>query len=168
MADGSFEVNGRAVDAGDFALILAGALAVEGRFVGESFVAVQPYVEGREAALQPVADPSRQWLWPIGIAFALGLVACYRSFWGGLAGAFRRRRARSRAEETPASASAHFAPLARQEEVNETEPAPTGAATVVLRAVLGSALVVARVLGRVTLAVLRLLWAGVEEIRSSR
>jgi hypothetical protein len=57
--------HGRVVEAGDFALILAGALAVEGRAIGPSFVAVQPYVEGREAALQPITDPSRGWLWPL-------------------------------------------------------------------------------------------------------
>lgn len=170
VADGVVQVTGRTVDAGDFPLILAGALAVEGRWVGDRFVAVQPYVEGREAALQPVADNARPWLWPIGLGVLFALFAGWRRFLPGLR--LRPRRmpqvARASASARPA-ASAHFAPLPLQEEVAESE-GPTAAdrlragAVVVLRA--GAAAV--RLVGRGIAALVRLLWAGVEEIRSSR
>jgi hypothetical protein len=166
LGDGTVEVNGRAVDAGDFPLILAGALATEGRFVGETFVAVEPYLHGREAALQPIVDPSLHWLWPVGAGVLLALLAALRRFLPGLLGA---PRPAPRPAHAPRPASAHFAPLPPQEEVAATEAPDAGAR---LRAGIAVAIgLVANTLRHVlrgTAALLRLLWAGVEEIRSPR
>jgi hypothetical protein len=122
VADGVVEVTRTHRRCGRLPLILAGALAVEGRWVGDRFVAVQPYVEGREAALQPVADPSRPWLWPIGLGVVFALFAGWRRFLPGLRLRPRPapRAARASASARPA-ASAHFAPLPLQEEVAERE-----------------------------------------------
>jgi hypothetical protein len=168
-ADGTVLVNGRVVDGGDFALILAGALAVEGRFVGERFVAVQPYVEGREAALQPVADPTMAWLWPIGIALLLAMLATYRGVLTGVRFGLRRRPpVAARRPSAAAVASAHFAPLPRQEEVNDLEQSAGRSGAAAFATALAAAAAAIRLLARGTRAVLRLVWAGVEEIRSPR
>ncbi len=170
LSDGVVQVTGRAVDPGDFPLILAGALAVEGRWVGDRFVAVQPYPEGREAALQPVTDRSRQWLWPIGLGVLLALLAGWRRFLPGAR--LLPQRAPKIAGAPPSTrtmASAHFAPLPLQEDVAESG-GPTAAdrlragALVTLRA----ATAAVRLLVRGIAGLLRLVWAGVEEIRSSR
>jgi hypothetical protein len=167
-ADGSVEVNGRVVDGGDFALVLSGALAAEGRHVGESFVAVRPYLEGRETALQPVAEPPLAWLWLIALAVLLGLAASYRHFFGDFRFGFRRAaEAAPRAAAAP-SPSPHFQPIPRQEELAASEPAAARPALTALVAGAGLALAVLRVVFRLTAGLLRLLWAGVEEIRSPR
>jgi hypothetical protein len=168
LADGAVEVNGRVVDSGDFALVLSGALAAQGRHVGESFVAVRPYVDGREAALQPVARPPLAWLSLIALAVLLGLAASYRHFFGGVRLGFRRA-----AEAAPRSAAApslspHFQPLPRQEELAASEPEPARPALTALMAGAGLALAAVRLVLRLTAGLLRLLWAGVEEIRSPR
>jgi hypothetical protein len=116
------EVNGRVVEAGDFALILAGALAVEGRAIGPRFVAVQPYVEGREAALQPITDQSRLWLWPLGLALVFALAARWRRFAGSIRFVPRPAPQAPRpAAPAPRCGLPHFAPLTRQEDVNDPE-----------------------------------------------
>jgi hypothetical protein len=168
-ADGTVLVNGRVVDGGDFALILAGALAVEGRFVGERFVAVQPYVEGRDAALQPVADPTMAWLWPIGIALLLAMLATYRGVLTGVRfGLHRRPPVAARRPSAATVASARFAPLPRQEEVNDLEQSAGRSGAAAFATALAAAAAAIRLLARGTRAVLRLVWAGVEEIRSPR
>jgi hypothetical protein len=170
VGDGAVEVNGRVVEAGDFALILAGALAVEGRAIGPRFVAVQPYVEGREAALQPITDPSRLWLWPLGLALVLALAASYRRFAGSIRFVPRLGAGTPRpAAPAPRAASPHFAPLTRQEDVNDPE-APVAGERILAGAgaALGLAVTAARLLLRGAAALLRLLWAGVGELRSPR
>jgi hypothetical protein len=166
LGGGVVEVNGRAVDAGDFPLVLAGALATEGRHVGERFVAVEPYVDGREAALQPVSDPSRHWLWPVGAGILLALLGTVRRFQPRLLGPVRPA---PRPVRSHRPASAHFAPLPLQEEVAAMEAAD---AAMRLRACLATAARVLTAALRLTLrgtaAFLRLLWAGFEEIRSPR
>ena len=166
LGDGTFEVNGRAVDAGDFPLILAGALASEGGFVGEKFVAVEPYILGREAALQPLVDPSLHWLWGVGAGAALAVLAAVRRFLPGLLGA---PRPVPRAAHAPRPASPHFPPIPAQEEVAATEAPDAGAR---LRAGIAAALGLAGnaailVLRRIA-ALVRQLRAGVGEIRSPR
>jgi hypothetical protein len=166
LGDGTVEVNGRAVDAGDFPLILAGALATEGRFVGERFVAVEPYLDGREAALQPIVDPSLHWLWGVGAGAALALLAAVRRFLPGLFGA---PRPAPRAAHTPRPASPHFPPLSAQEEVAATEAADAGARLRAgIAAALGFAANSARLLLRGIAALFRQFRAGVGEIRSPR
>jgi hypothetical protein len=168
ITDGGVEVNGRVVDSGDFALVLSGALAAEGRHVGDRFVAVRPYLEGREAALQPVQAPPLTWLWLIALAVLLGLAASYRHFFGGLRLGFRRAAdAAPRSAAAPA-ASPHFPPLPLQEELVASEPAAARLALTALVAGAGLALAVLQVVLRLTLGLLRLVWAGVEEIRSPR
>jgi hypothetical protein len=163
---GVVEVNGRAVDAGDFPLILAGALATEGRYVGEKFVAVQPYLDGREAALQPIVDPSLHWLWPVGAGVVLALLAAVQRFLPGLLGT---PPTVPRRQPAPRPVSAHFAPLPLQEDMTAAED-PDSAAR--LRAAVATAMgLIAgtlRLVLRGTASALRLFRAGVEEIRSPR
>jgi hypothetical protein len=165
LGDGTVEVNGRAVDAGDFPLILAGALATEGSYVGEKFVAVQPYLDGREAALQPIVDPSLHWLWPVGAGVLLALLAAVRRFLPGLLPVPHTAPVAQRRPPV----SAHFAPLPLQEEVTASE-APDAAARI--RAAFASAMgIIAgllRLILRGTASALRLFRAGVEEVRSPR
>ena len=168
LADGAVEVNGRVVDSGDFALVLSGALAREGRHVGERFVAVRPYLEGREAALQPVAQPPQTWLLLIALAVILGLAASYRHFFGGLRLGFRRAADGVPRSAAAPAASPHFPPLPRQEELAASEPAVARPAFAALMAGAGLALVALRAVLRLTAGLLRLVWAGVEEIRSPR
>ena len=168
LEGGAVRVNGRVVDSGDFALVLSGALAVEGRHVGERFVAVRPFLEGREAALQPVTDPSRTWLWPMALALVLALLASYIRFGGGLRPASRRPAAPAPRAPAGPVVSAHVPPLPRQEEVNEPDPAPGLTARAVLVAGAGLAVTAGRILLRLTAGLVRLVWAGVEEIRSPR
>lgn len=166
LGDGIVEVNGRAVDAGDFPLILAGALATEGGFVGKAFVAVEPYIHGREAALQPIVDPSLHWVWGVGAGVVLTLLAGVRRFLPGLLGAPAPAPRPARA---PRPSSPHFPPLPAQEEVAATEAPDAGTR---LRAGIAAALSLAangaRFILRGTAALFRLLWAGVGEIRSPR
>jgi hypothetical protein len=170
IGDGLVEINGRAVEAGDFALILAGALAAEGRVMGPSFVAVQPYVEGRDAALQPVADPSRSWLWPMVLGLALALASGYRRFAGNVRFVPRLGGSAPRAPApAPGAASARFAPLPRQEEVNVPEDPVAGERILAGgAAALAAAVAAARLALRGAAALLRLLRAGVGELRSPR
>lgn len=168
LVDGAVEVNGRVVDSGNFALVLSGALAAEGRHVGKSFVAVRPYLEGREAALQPVAQPPLTWLWLIALAVLLALAASYRHFFRGLRLGFRRAADAAPRSGAVPSSSPHFAPLPRQEELAASEPAAARPALTALVAGAGLALAALRVVLRLTAGLLRLLWAGVEEIRSPR
>lgn len=168
LQDGIVMVNGRVVDSGDFGLVLSGALAVDGRFVAERFVAVRPYFEGREAALQPIAQLPRTWLVPMFVALFLAILAGYRQFGGGLRLRFRRPAVPAARPSARPAASAHFPPLPRQEEVNELEPPRSGAIMVALVAAANVAVVAGRMLLRVTAGLLRLVWAGVEEIRSPR
>lgn len=168
--DGTVLVNGRVVDASDFALVLSGALAVQGRHVGERFVAVRPYLEGREAALQPVTDPPLTWLWPIAFAVFLVLAASYRGLLVGRLRSLRGRRAADAMVRPAATAvaSPHFQPLPRQEEIAGSEPVSTGSALAALTLAAGLALAALRLVFRLLVGLLRLLWAGVEEIRSPR
>jgi hypothetical protein len=168
LGDGIVMVNGRVVDSGDFGLVLAGALAVQGRHVGERFVAVRPYLDGREAALQPVANPPRTWLWPLGLALLLALAASYRQFGGGLRLGFRRPAAPAPRPAAAPVVSAHFPPLPRQEEVNDRGSEPGRSVWAAIMAGAGIAMTAARILLRLTAGLLRLVWAGVEEIRSPR
>jgi hypothetical protein len=168
ITDGGVEVNGRVVDSGDFALVLSGALAAEGRHVGDRFVAVRPYLEGREAALQPVQAPPLTWLWLIALAVLLGLAASYRHFFGGLRLGFRRAADTAPRSAAAPAASPHFPPLPLQEELVASEPAAARLALTALVAGAGLALAVLQVVLRLTLGLLRLVWAGVEEIRSPR
>jgi hypothetical protein len=176
ISDGVVEVNGRIVDHGRFDLILAGALAVEGRAIGDRFVAVRPYVEGREAALQPIAAPARHWLWPLAAALALAVAATYRRFWSGIrlprrAGPPSReapRPAATAAVSATGAKSAHFAPLKRQEDVTATEDAPAGGLLAALAVAAGLAGRALRGLFRLAGASLRGLRDGVGEIRSPR
>lgn len=166
LGDGIVEVNGRAVDADGFPLILAGALATEGGFVGKTFVAVEPYIHGREAALQPIVDPSLQWLWAAGTGLFLALLAGVRRFLPGLVGTSRPA---PRPADAPRPASAHFAPLPAQEEVAATEASDAGARLRAgLAAAVGLLATAAGLVLRGMAALLRLLWAGVAEIRSPR
>jgi hypothetical protein len=165
LGDGIVEVNGRAVDAGDFPLILAGALATEGRFVGARFVAVEPYLDGRDAALQPIVDPSLHWLWGVAAGVLLALVAAVRRFVPGLLRAPRPAPAVSRR----APASPHFPPLPAQEEVAATEAPDVGARLRAgVAATLGVVANAIRFILRGTAALVRLFRAGVGEIRSPR
>lgn len=168
---GEVAVNGREIDAGDFELILAGALAAEGRSIGERFVAVRPFVEGREAALQPVADPGRMWLLPLAAAFALALGAVRARLPFGAA--LRRRGAaapvpapRMTTGPAPGTKAAQFAPLPRQEEVSAAEESAPALGT--LLAVLAAAVAGLRAALRGGLALARIVRAGVGELRSPR
>jgi hypothetical protein len=166
LGDGTVEVNGRAIDGGEFPLILAGALATEGGFVGETFVAVEPYIHGREAALQPIVDPSLHWLWGVGAGVVLTLLAGVRRFLPGLIGAPAPAPRPARA---PRPASPHFPPLPAQEEVAATEAPDAGVRLRAgIAAAIGFAANTARLVLRGTAALLRLFRAGVEEIRSPR
>lgn len=169
VEEGHVAVNGREIDAGDFELILAGALAVEGRSVGERFVAVEPYVHGREAALQPVADPGHMWLLPLAAAFGFAVAAFRRSLWGG--GFLPRRRA-AKAVEPPSrvapvagTKAAHFTPLPRQEEVNEAD-VPAGPGVTVM--LVGFLAVGLRAAFRGAAGLVRVVRDGVVELRSPR
>jgi hypothetical protein len=167
--DGHVAVNGREIDAGDFELLLAGALAVGGRSVGDRFVAVEPYLDGREAALQPVADAGHMWLLPILAAFGLALGAFRRSLGGGVV--LRRRRAatavepRPRVAPAPGTKAAHFTPLPRQEEVNEADVPAGPGVTAMLLGLLAAAL---RAALRGAAGLLRVVRDGVVELRSPR
>lgn len=172
-ADGLVAVNGRTVPAGDFELVLAGALAVTGRSIGDSFVAVRPFLEGREAALQPVADPGRSWLWPLVAAWILTVGGVYRSVWGGVP--MRRRPGPAASEAFPPTAApaagskaSAFAPLTRQEEVNDADGAAPAGLIAAIGTTAGLLLAASRAGFRGVVALLRLLRAGVGELRSPR
>jgi hypothetical protein len=173
ISEGVVEVNGRVVDHGDFDLILAGALAVEGRSIGKRFVAVRPYLDGRETALQPIANPSMHWLWPLAAALALSVAATYRRFWSGIRLPRPARRPNGEALRPATTAgsgvkSAHFAPLTRQEDVNEVEEAARGGVLTALAGAIGLAGRALCLVARVAGASLRFLRDGVGELRSPR
>ena len=84
-----------------------------------------------------------------------------------LAGALLRAGIAPRSGAVPSS-SPHFAPLPRQEELAASEPAAARPTLTALVAGAVLALAALRVVLRLTAGLLRLLWAGVEEIRSPR
>lgn len=177
LPDGTVEVNGRVVDAGRFELILAGALAVEGGAIGERFVAVRPYLNGREAALQPAQAPARHWLWPLAAALGLAILAACGKCRDRIrpapvtASGPAERGAPARPAAPSSAKAAHFAPLKPQEDVTGAEPpAPSAAATAL--ALLARAIALAvralRLLARGAAASVRFLREGVGELRSPR
>lgn len=172
-ADGLVTVTGRSVDPGDFELVLSGALAVEGRSIGDRFIAVQPYMEGREAALQPLTDPPRTWLVPVLASFILTLGAGYGGAWRG-AWDSRRRRAAAAAAPAPAASramgpkAAAFAPLPRQEEVTAATDPGQGRAVATVSVLLGFAVTVLRAALRGGASLFRLVRTGVADLRSPR
>jgi hypothetical protein len=106
------EVNGQRVEAGDYTLMLAGALAARGAQFGSGFVAVRPFSEGRAVALQPNVNPSRAWIWVLGTAGALVAVAAWRAFWpSAWAGLVTGRRAEPRQPVAAPPRTGPFAPL---------------------------------------------------------
>lgn len=153
---GWVEVNGVEADAGPFRLMLAGALAAEGRSLGPRTVVLRPFVEGREAALQPPANPHAAWGWLALAALGLGLAAAFVD----------ARGVRSAAKGAPhvsraPVASTRFAPLPRQEE--------DGAGRIhAVRGALAVGWSVSVRLSRALAAGLRHVWAGIGEIRSPR
>ena len=118
LGDGAVEVNGRAVDAGDFPLILAGALATEGGYVGRE-------VRGRAALSRRArgrAPAHRRSLAALALGggggFLLALLAGVQRFLPGL---LRSRPSRAAPGSRAAPVSAHFAPLPLQEDMTATE-----------------------------------------------
>jgi hypothetical protein len=115
---GRIEVNGREADAGPFGLMLAGALAAEGRALGARATVIRPFAAGREAALQPPAHPPLGWA--LMLLAALGLLAA------GLVLEARDMAPPARRAPAPArapAASGRFAPLP-QEMDDDDLPAP--------------------------------------------
>jgi hypothetical protein len=113
-----------------------------------------------------VAAPPRTWAWPLGAALLLAIAASYRRFGSGLRLGLRRPPAPCARPAAPPVASAHFPPLTRQEEI--AAPAPGRGAWDGLAGAARIALAAARLLLRLTAGFLRIVWAGVEEIRSPR
>ena len=68
-------VNGERVAAGDLALVVTGAMAADGSGLAEDFVAIAPYVNGRQAALSPPPSTGLQSIlfWS-GFLLALGAI----------------------------------------------------------------------------------------------
>ncbi len=150
---GWVELNGVEADAGPFRLMLAGALAAEGRALAARVTVVSPFPGGRAAALRPPARPPLGWA--LFLSAALGFLAA------GLVLEARRpapaaRRASGQAR-TPV-ASGRFAPLPPEEDDIPAEGASTSSAA--------RALVRAGTAGLLGLA--RALRTGLCEIRSSR
>lgn len=81
LPEGAVEVSGFAEDPGPYLFMLAGALAAEDRALGPRFVAVRPFIEGREAALAPVVPPSPAWA-RFALASAGFLVAAVAAYLG--------------------------------------------------------------------------------------
>ena len=68
-------VNGERVPPGDLALVVAGAMAADGSRLAEEFVAIEPYVNGRQAALSPPPSSGLQsTLFWSGFLLALGAI----------------------------------------------------------------------------------------------
>jgi hypothetical protein len=108
---GWVEVNGVETDAGPFRLMLAGALAADGRALGARVTVLRPFLDGREAAFQPPASPARAWAWLATVALGFALAAVYVEV-RGLPPVPKATSAGPRASVV----SARFAPLPQQED----------------------------------------------------
>ena len=114
LPEGSVEVAGFAEDAGPFLFMLAGALAAEGRTLGPRFVAVRPFLEGREAALAPAGPPPRTWIWFAVASVTFLFVVAAAHFGACCVGTLKRLRGRAPLPEPVPTE--HFPPLHLQED----------------------------------------------------
>ena len=157
---GWVEVNGIEADAGDFRLMLAGALAAEGRTLGARATVVRPFVGGREAAFQPPVPPSRPWAWFLTLALGLVLAAIFAD----ARGVPTEARARTHGPRSPV-VSTRFAPL---QHLEDDEPVRRPAAWHALRMAAGTARSALAGLARLSVAAVRTVWQGIEGLRSPR
>lgn len=134
------EINGAAQDPGGFALMIDGALSVSNMELAEPFLTVHPFEQGREAFMRhaaPVTEKGRYFFWT---ALGVTLLALLLSLSGfgpkdERARIYESERAQGRKWSKGPRSSAHFDPLASQEEVtaediaeNAPEPSRVGLA----------------------------------------
>lgn len=153
-------VNGLETGAGQFPLMLAGALAAQGRSLAPRPVIIQPFVDGREAALQPATDPRLAWAWLASAALILALAAAFVDVRGVPSTATMARDA----SRTPV-VSTRFAPLPQQE---EDGPAGFHAVRRAVQRAAAAGLAASVRTSRAVGALVRLVRAGIGEIRSPR
>lgn len=114
-------VNGERVVPGDLALVVTGAMAADGSRLAQDFVAIAPFVNGRQAALSPPPSSGLQTvLFWSGFLLALGAIAL--SIRGNLedadgAGERRAKEARRMTGTTP-KARSRFQSLPTQDELH--------------------------------------------------
>lgn len=156
---GWVEVGGIEADAGDFGLMLAGALAAEGRSLAARATVVRPFVGGREAAFQPPAHQPRLWAWFLTAALGLVLTAIFAD----APGAWRLGRTKAPDLRKPVDPG-RFAPL---QHVEDDESAGRSAVQV-LRSATGAAWSALAGLARLATAAVRAVWQGIEGLRSPR
>lgn len=118
------EIGGFGARHGDFELMLAGALSVQGLQLADRPVVVRPFLGSREAALALPAQSSGWWLWCLSAASMFVALAGYRGLWAAPRALARERlyeqeRAQARGRAHRPVSSTHFQPLPSQDEVNE-------------------------------------------------
>lgn len=167
------DVGGVADRAGDFELMVAGALSVQGMRLADRALVVRPFVTSRQAAFRIPENPPRLWLWCLSLASLFVALAGYRGLWAAPRALERQRLyeaelAQASGVPSRPAITPHFQPLPSQEEVNGGRDAGAREASRIgAMLVTAGALVVRSLQGLVGIA-LRPLVERVANFRSSR
>lgn len=167
------DVGGVADRAGDFELMVAGALSVQGMRLSGRALVVRPFVSGRQAAFRIPQNPPRVWLWCLSLASLFVALAGYRGLWAAPRALERQRlyeveRARASGVPSRPAITPHFQPLPSQEEVNGAGEAGARQASQIGAVLVAAGTLVARSLQMLVGVVLRPLAERVANFRSSR
>ncbi len=167
------EIGGTSDHAGDFELMVAGALSTKGMQLSGDALTVRPFLRGRELALQVPVNPPRWWLWCLSLASIFVALAGYRGLWAAPRALARARiyeeeRAQSKGGRNGPVRTPHFQPLPSQEEVNVADDPLERTPSRVVQLLLGTM----RLLGQAGLAlgsfVFRPVIDRISDLRSSR
>jgi len=172
-AGAEVEVGGFAGRNGDFELMLAGALSVEGLRLSGSSLTVLPFLDGRAAALKVPENPPIWWLWCLSAASVLVAFAGYRGLWSAPRALERQRlyaaeRARTAAPLSRPVASSHFDPIASQEEMNTANGREDKEPSRLIGILMTVSASLARTIPSIAVFVLRPLMERLADLRSSR